>query len=116
MATILRRLISHNSLQLIDPVSYLDMLVLEKQAKIILTDSGGVQKEAYWFKVPCVTMRDETEWLETVESDWNVIVGSESMSIIKAVGQAQPGSIHKDAYGNGDSAEKIADILMKSDN
>ena len=106
----------HNSLQLIDPVSYLDMLLLEKQAKVILTDSGGVQKEAYWFKVPCITLRNETEWIETKESGWNVIVGSEPTSIIRAVEQTQPGSIHKDAYGNGDSAEKIADILMKSDN
>ena len=103
--------LSHNSLQLIDPVSYLDMLVLEKQAKIILTDSGGVQKEAYWFKVPCVTLRNETEWLETVESGWNVIVGSESMSIIKAVEQAQSGSIHQNAYGDGLAAERIVHLL-----
>jgi UDP-N-acetylglucosamine 2-epimerase len=107
---------SLNSLQLIDPVSYLDMLLLEKHAKVILTDSGGVQKEAYWFEVPCITLRNETEWLETVKSGWNVIVGSEPISIIRAVGQVQPGSIHKDAYGNGESAEKIADILMKSNN
>ena len=103
--------LSHNSLQLIDPVSYLDMLVLEKQAKVILTDSGGVQKEAYWFKVPCVTLRDETEWVETVESGWNVIVGSESMSIIKAVEQAQPGASHQDAYGNGLAAERIVHLF-----
>ena len=101
---------SHNSLGLIDPVSYLDMLLLEKQAKVILTDSGGVQKEAYWFKVPCVTLRNETEWLETVESGWNVIVGYESMSIIKAVEQAQSGSIHQNAYGDGLAAEEIVNI------
>ncbi len=106
--------LSHNSLQLIDPISYLDMLILEKQAKVILTDSGGVQKEAYWFKVPCVTLRAETEWLETVESGWNVIVGSESMSIIKAVEQAQYGSIHQNAYGNGCAAEKMIEIFIKS--
>ena len=102
--------LSHNSLQLIDPVSYLDMLVLEKQAKVILTDSGGVQKEAYWFEVPCITLRNETEWLETVESGWNIIVGSESMSITKAVEQAQSGSIHQNAYGDGLTAEEIVKI------
>jgi len=102
--------LSHNSLQLIDPVSYLDTLVLEKQAKVILTDSGGVQKEAYWFKVPCVTLRNETEWLETMESGWNVIVGSESMSIIKTVGQAQSASIHQNSYGDGLAVEEMVNI------
>jgi len=102
--------LSFDNLQLMDPVSYLDMLVLEKQAKVILTDSGGVQKEAYWFKVPCVTLRNETEWLETVESGWNVIVGSKSISIIKAVEQAQSGSIHQNAYGDGLASEEMVNI------
>jgi UDP-N-acetylglucosamine 2-epimerase len=107
--------LSHNSLQLIDPVSYLDMLVFEKQAKVILTDSGGVQKEAYWFKVPCVTMRDETEWVETVETGWNTAVGSESSRIVDAVCAVQAGSKTYEAYGNGCAAEKIIEIFIKSD-
>jgi UDP-N-acetylglucosamine 2-epimerase len=103
--------LSHNSLQLIDPVSYLDMLVLEKQAKVILTDSGGVQKEAYWFKIPCVTMRNETEWLETVESGWNVVVGPDREKIVEAVRSFKTANPRPELYGDGRAAEKIVDVL-----
>lgn len=78
-----------SGLRLINPVSYLDMLLLEMHARVILTDSGGVQKEAMWFKVPCITLRDETEWVETVESGWNQIAGSDEVTILRAFEKAQ---------------------------
>jgi UDP-N-acetylglucosamine 2-epimerase len=103
--------IQDSKLRFIDPVSYLDMLLLEKNAQVILTDSGGVQKEAYWFGVPCVTLRDETEWLETVETGWNVLAGSNYDRIINAVEKTHPGQQVQDAYGNGRAAERIATLI-----
>jgi len=78
-------LIGKDNIKVIDPVGYLDMLKLEKNAKAILTDSGGVQKEAFWLKVPCITLRDETEWIETINFGWNRLVGSNVEKILEAV-------------------------------
>ena len=111
-----RKIISEYGLSLkyvqtIEPVSYLDMLLLEKYSKMILTDSGGVQKEAFWMKVPCITLRYETEWIETVEAGWNSVVGSDSSRIKEAVRVAQPGSKLKKVYGNGKASQKIVEII-----
>ena len=95
----------------VKPFGYIDMLVLEKNSKKILTDSGGVQKEAYFFKVPCITLRDETEWVETVDDGWNILTGSNKSKILDAIGDFLPQRKQHENYGNGNSASKIVEIL-----
>lgn len=102
-----------NHLQIIEPVSYLDMLLLEKQARFILTDSGGVQKEAYFFQVPCLTLREETEWVETVESGWNTLVGTQEEKILQGIHQLRAGSDRSWPYGRGKAVQKITQILRQ---
>jgi len=85
MNTDSNRAFEGDNLKLTAPVGYLDMVMLEQSARIILTDSGGIQKEAYWLGRPCITLRDETEWTETVEAKWNVLVGSNAARIKEAV-------------------------------
>ncbi|MBN1865116.1 MAG: UDP-N-acetylglucosamine 2-epimerase (non-hydrolyzing) [Victivallales bacterium] len=96
------------------PLGYLDMLLLEKHAAVILTDSGGVQKEAFFFSVPCITMRDETEWVETVQLGFNVLVGADGGKILSAVEDLNANPPHlpdEKPYGNGDAADKIISAL-----
>jgi len=100
------------NVRIMEPVGYLDMLVLEKNARVILTDSGGVQKEAYMLKVACITVRGETEWVETVKAGWNILVG-ESLDQIPGLiqkTQTEPQS-HPDFYGDGTAARRIAQTL-----
>ena len=97
----------------VEPVSYLDMIALEKHARIILTDSGGVQKESLWLGVPCVTLRDETEWVETVESGWNTLAGTDTARILAALRRPRPHGEPPQPYGDGNAAGRIAEILSK---
>ena len=98
--------------KLIEPVGYLDMLVLEQHARMILTDSGGMQKEAYFFGVPCVTLRPETEWVETVESGWNVVVGASRMEIVCAITSRNwPQTTPPAVFGDGRAAHRIVTRL-----
>ncbi len=99
-----------NAINIIDPIGYLDMVQLERHARLIATDSGGVQKEAYFHRVPCVTLRDETEWVELVQVGWNTLVGaSDERRIQNAVHEALESQPTYDAhlYGNGFSAQSI---------
>ena len=100
-----------SNINIIEPVGYSDMLILEKNAKKILTDSGGIQKESYWCKVPCITLREETEWPETVQSGWNILVGSNKKKIINAIISFSPSSNYKKIFGNGNASKKIIKVL-----
>ena len=106
---------SLGGVSMVDPVSYLEMVVLEKNAEVIITDSGGVQKEAFFYRVPCVTTREETEWVETVSAGWNILVGSDASRMIDAVEQhARWMKLDVKPYGHGDAAERIIDVLIRS--
>jgi UDP-N-acetylglucosamine 2-epimerase (non-hydrolysing) len=97
--------------KVIKPVGYLDMLILEKNAKKILTDSGGIQKEAYILKVPCITLRENTEWVETVNDGWNVLVGADKEKIIKKANEFEPKGGQRNVFGDGDASERIKRII-----
>jgi len=98
---------------LIEPVGYLDMLQLEKHAAVIATDSGGVQKEAFFHRVPCITLRNETEWIELVELGWNLLSPPrDTKSLVKNIMQAKLNEgLAKQVYGCGNASEKITTAL-----
>ena len=109
-----------DNVRLIDAVGYLDMLTLEKHARLILTDSGGVQKEAFFFAVPCVTLREETEWVETVDAGWNVLAGAQPVRILESARRLMPlrealtglARAQESIFGDGRASTTIAAILF----
>jgi len=103
-------------LHCIEPLGYLDMIQMEQSAQMIVTDSGGVQKEAFFFGKPCVTLRDETEWIELVEAGWNRLAPPTSAEALQTAFRAALGTTGKaiEPYGRGDAARRIADILQAS--
>lgn len=102
--------------KVIDPVGYFDIIELLKGASAVLTDSGGLQKEAYFFKNPCITMRDETEWVELVENGYNTVVGADPEAIVQAFESMTSSQISfdKELYGGGKAADKIVNVLKSS--
>jgi UDP-GlcNAc3NAcA epimerase len=100
--------------KMIEPVGYLEMIAYESACSAILTDSGGVQKEAFFFKKPCITMRDSTEWVELVTAGWNTIVGADTEKIISAIKSLHTPEHYPSLYGDGNCAQKICDILRQS--
>jgi UDP-GlcNAc3NAcA epimerase len=103
-----------SNLVITEPAGYLDMISMMLHAEKILTDSGGLQKEAYFLGKPCITLRTETEWLETLHGGWNTVTGTDPDGILSAVYLPPPSEDRKNAFGNGHAAEKIARILFES--
>jgi UDP-N-acetylglucosamine 2-epimerase len=95
----------------LQPLGYLDMVRLLTGARLVLTDSGGVQKEAYWAGVPCVTLRDETEWVETVAAGWNVLTGADTAAILDAVHTFTPPATRPDIYGVADRCVEVLEAM-----
>ncbi len=109
-----KKIEASENLRVVEPLSYLDILVLEKHAKKILTDSGGMQKEAYLWGVPCVTLRGETEWTETIEEGWNRLVGARHGEILEAIADFHPTTPRRFSYGDGHASEKMVHILEEA--
>ncbi len=114
-----RKILSENDFKiefnLIDPVGYLQMIYLLKNCSLVMTDSGGLQKEAYFFKKPCLTLRNETEWVELVENDYNVLCGTDKKKIIAAQAKMKITKLDfsGDLYGDGKAANKVVDYIKE---
>ena len=89
------------------------MIYLIKHSQKVITDSGGLQKEAYFLQKPCVTLRDETEWIETLDNGWNVLVGTQTEKILQAI-EIQPSGSQTRAFGDGHAAQKVVELLREN--
>ena len=116
-----RGVVDAHRVRIIPPVTYLDMLMLEQRARVIVTDSGGVQKEAFFFRVPCLTVRDETEWVETAEAGWNELVGADARRIGEAMARLRRHgyrplrhrrAVSRQPFGDGHASERIVELLL----
>jgi UDP-GlcNAc3NAcA epimerase len=99
------------NVRVLDPVPYIETVALLRSARALLTDSGGMQKEAYFFGVPCVTLRDETEWVETVQLGWNTLVGTNPKRIVEAAAAAVRPAERPQVYGDGHAAARVATVI-----
>ena len=109
-AGLFERLERADHVELTPPLGYLDFLKLARHSRAVLTDSGGVQKEAYLLGVPCVTLRDTTEWVETVENGWNVLVDLDRDAALAAL-ERNPSTERPELYGGGHAAERVCDVV-----
>src|SRR5699024_9172690 len=109
----LQELVNKSNIEIIEPVSYLEMLLLEKNAAAIVTDSGGIQKEAYFSKVPCLTLREQTEWIETIEHGWNKLVDPQKDNLAEEIFNLKPGNDIDDLYGDGKAGDKIVNLIKQ---
>lgn len=103
-----------DNIQFIEPIPYMDMALLVSRAKAVLTDSGGLQKETYWMKTPCITLRDETEWEETVDTGWNHLVGADAELIVKKTQAVSVPDSHPLLYGDAHAAERCVKVLSET--
>jgi len=108
-----KKIAASKNILLIEPVGFFDMVALENNAKMILTDSGGVQKEAYIARVPCITLREETEWRETVKSGWNQLAATDVQKIVRLAKDFPKPKNHPNFLGDGNAYKKIAQTISK---
>ncbi len=102
----------NENVKIIEPVGYLEMINLIKNSNKILTDSGGLQKEAFFMKKPCITLRDETEWVETLQGNWNFVVGTDTEKIVEKL-KNNHFSEQKSHFGDGKAGEKIIELILQ---
>jgi UDP-N-acetylglucosamine 2-epimerase len=100
-----------DNIRIIEPPGYLNFLRILYGARKVLTDSGGIQKQAFMLGIPCITLRENTEWVETVEMGWNILVGTDKEKIKKMINIFSPQGERSRAYGDGNASKKISEIL-----